>query len=180
VAMLQILGASKVSSPAEGAAELLLGCHQRIRQFAELAARVASHEPASDADVADAARRVHRYHSIALPLHQADEEQSIAPRLEPLVAPEIRQAISGMRREHLELDETLATLLPLWQQLAAEPAMRRELAGRMAPAVTRMQELWAHHLSVEEDLIFPALNRALDAAQLATIVEEMRARRLQR
>jgi hemerythrin-like domain-containing protein len=178
--MLQILGASKASSPAEGPAELLLGCHQRIRQFTELAVRVASHEPASDADVADAARRVHRYHSVALPLHQADEEQSIAPRLEPLVAPEIRYALGGMRRQHVELDETLATLLPLWERLAAEPGMRRQLAGRMASALARMQELWAHHLAVEEDLIFPELTRVLDAAQLATIAEEMRARRLPR
>ncbi|MGE5048604.1 MAG: hemerythrin domain-containing protein [Deltaproteobacteria bacterium] len=176
--MLQILGASKASSPAEGPIELLLGCHQRIRQFTELAARVASHEPASDADVADAARRVHRYHSIALPLHQADEEESIAARLEPLVAPEIRYAIGGMRRQHLELDETLAILLPLWERLAGEPGMRRQLAGRMTAAVTRMQELWAHHLSVEEDLIFPEMARVLDAAQLTTIAEEMRARRL--
>lgn len=180
MSMLQILGASKPASPAEGPAELLLGCHQRIRQFTELAARLASHEPASDADVADAALRVHRYHSIALPLHQADEELSIAPRLEPLVAPEIRYALAGMRRQHLELDETLATLLPLWERLAAEPGMRRQLAGRMAAAVTRMQGLWAHHLSVEEDLIFPELKRVLDAAQLAAITGEMRARRLPR
>jgi iron-sulfur cluster repair protein YtfE (RIC family) len=178
--MLQILGASQAGSPSEGAAELLLGCHQRIRTFTELAARLASHEPASDADVADAARRVHRYHAVALPLHQADEEQSVAPRLEPLVAPEIRYALAGMRRQHLELDETLATLLPIWDRLATEPGMRRQLAAPMAKGVARMKELWAHHLSVEEDLIFPELKRVLGAAQLAAIAGEMRARRLPR
>ncbi|HEY6908304.1 MAG TPA: hemerythrin domain-containing protein [Myxococcales bacterium] len=176
--MLQILGASKASSPAEGPIELLLGCHQRIRQFTELAVRLASNEPASDADVADAARRVHRYHAVALPLHQADEEASIAARLEPLVAPEVRYAIGGMRRQHLELDETLAILLPLWERLAAEPGMRPQLAGRMSAAMTRMQELWAHHLSVEEDLIFPEMARVFDTAQLGIIAGEMRARRL--
>ena len=77
MSMLQILGASQASTAAEGPLELLLGCHQRIRNFTQLASRVASGEPASDADVADAARRVHRYHAIALPLHQADEEQRL-------------------------------------------------------------------------------------------------------
>ncbi len=178
--MLQILGVSQTSPVPEGPAELLLGCHQRIRHFTELAVRVASPEPASDADVAAAARRVHRYHSVALPLHQADEEISIAPRLEPLVGPEIRDALAGMRREHVELDETIAALLPLWERLAAEPGLRRRLADRMTAAVTRMQGLWARHLSLEEDLIFPAVERALDAAQLAAIADEMRARRLPR
>ncbi|HET7787595.1 MAG TPA: hemerythrin domain-containing protein [Myxococcales bacterium] len=180
MSVLQILGASKASSPSEGPLELLLGCHQRIRTFTELAARVASSEPASDADVADAARRVHRYHAIALPLHQADEEQSIGPRLAPLVAPEIRYALGGMRRQHQELDETLATLLPLWERLATEPGRRRQLVARMEKGVARMKELWAHHLSVEEDLIFPEVNRVLNAAQLAAITGEMRARRLPR
>ena len=79
--MLKILNASGPSPTDAGPAELLLACHGRIRWFTALAARLASAEPASEASVADAALRVHRYHAVALPLHQADEELSIARQL---------------------------------------------------------------------------------------------------
>lgn len=168
--MLQILG----SSPAghEGPVELLLACHGRIRSFTSLAARLASDEAAADADIAEAARRVHRYHAVALPLHQADEELSIAPRLE---GGSLSGPLAAMKKEHLELDLVLAGLLPLWEQLGAEPGRRGELSPRMSQEVARMQALWTRHLAAEEELIFPALGRLPD---LARIVEEMRARRV--
>jgi hemerythrin-like domain-containing protein len=156
----------------EGPAGLLLACHQRIRSFTELAARIASEEPAPDDEVAEAARRVHRYHAVALPLHQADEELSLAPRLEGAVPREL----AAMKREHVELDEVLAGLLPLWERVAAEPRLRRELSSEMAREVGRMQRLWTRHLAAEEELIFPAL-KILAAAELEQIAGEMRARR---
>jgi hypothetical protein len=168
--MLQILGASRTNH--EGPAELLLSCHGRIRSFTALAARLASSEPASEAVVADVARRVHRYHAIALPLHEADEELSIAPRLESSA---LSGALTVMKKEHLELDHVLAGLLPLWEQLAAEPGRRGELSPRMSREVARMEALWSCHLAAEEDLIFPALRHLPDRGG---ILDEMRARRL--
>ena len=44
----------------EGPVELLLACHARIRSLTELAVRLAGRDPAPDAEVAEAARRVHR------------------------------------------------------------------------------------------------------------------------
>ena len=166
---LQILGASPAGH--EGPVALLLACHGRIRSFTALAAGLASSQPAPDAEVAAAARRVHRYHAVALPLHQADEELSIAPRLtdSALAGP-----LAAMKREHIELDEVLAALLPLWERLAAEPGRRAELSPVLSREVSRMQALWSRHLAAEEELIFPALGRLPD---LARVLEEMRARR---
>jgi len=79
--MLQILGASTHDPATGGPADLLLACHVCIRAFTALAGRLASADPAPDAEVAAAAQRVHCYHFVALPLHQEDEERSIAPRL---------------------------------------------------------------------------------------------------
>jgi hypothetical protein len=68
--MLQILGASTHDPATGGPADLLLACHVCIRAFTALAGRLASADPAPDAEVAAAAQRVHRYHFVALPLHQ--------------------------------------------------------------------------------------------------------------
>jgi hypothetical protein len=61
--------------------DLLLECHERIRSFIGLAGRLANCGPVSDTEVSDAAARVVRYFSESLPLHVADEEESILPRL---------------------------------------------------------------------------------------------------
>ena len=174
---MQLIG-EPLRSPADaGPAALLLSCHERIRSFTALAVRLASAEPATELTVSETAGRVHRYHAIALPLHQADEEQSIAPRLERAAAPALLEALARMKREHVALDEVISGLLPLWQSLAAEPGRRGELAFVLAREVARAQDLWAVHLAAEEEIVFPAL-RSLQASELSCITGEIRARRL--
>jgi hypothetical protein len=168
--MLQI--GSSNHSP-EGPAGLLLACHGRIRSFTELAARLAGPEAADDAAIADAAARVHRYHAVALPLHQADEEESIEPRL-LRAAPETSPLLEQMRHGHVEIEALVGGLLPRWKRIASTPSLRGELeTGR---DVQRLQLLWGAHLALEEERIFPALSR-LAADDLAAILGEMRARR---
>jgi hypothetical protein len=67
--------------PAAGAVELLLECHERIRHFARLALKLAGTRDLPPAEVAEAAAAVRRYFAEALPLHAADEEESMMPRL---------------------------------------------------------------------------------------------------
>jgi hypothetical protein len=57
--------------------DLLLACHERIRFFIDLAIRIADTTDASNEEIREAAARVVRYFSESLPLHVADEEESI-------------------------------------------------------------------------------------------------------
>jgi len=88
--------ADKASEP-EDAISLLLGCHQRIRHFTQVAFRLAQNPNAPAPDRADAARSVLRYFQIALPLHEADENESIYPRLrDKLRAGDLSEANEAM------------------------------------------------------------------------------------
>src|SRR4051812_30710357 len=69
----------------------LLDCHSRIRRFSTLAIRLAEAD-APPNEIAETAAAVHRYFTVALPLHAADEDLSIAPRL-AVVAPELRELL---------------------------------------------------------------------------------------
>ncbi len=175
--MLQIRTRASDRTTAEGPAELLLACHQRIRDFTALAARLASSEPAPEAAAGDVAARVHRYYAVALPLHQADEEESIAPRLTPLAAEPLLEAIDAMKRQHIALDDVAAVLLPLWEAVAREPRRRADLREKMDREVGRIQVLWAEHLALEEQLVFPAVMQLLEPSVRDVIAAEMRARR---
>src|SRR5688500_10721731 len=62
--------------------ELLAACHERMRRFVRVAQSVADASPTVPAtEVADAAASVHRYFTVAFPLHGIDEEASLIPRL---------------------------------------------------------------------------------------------------
>jgi hypothetical protein len=164
------------SGPAQ-VVDLLLACHARIRGFLELAARLTAARGEPDASLADAAARLARYFSEALPLHSQDEDASITPRLLAAAASaELADALAAGASEHLVLEAQLAALTPIWAAIARDPsklgAARGELEGGVAPVA----EVFPIHLAREEQIVFPAALR-LPAADHAAILAEMRARR---
>src|SRR4051812_19767490 len=97
-------------------AGLVLACHERMRAFLTLAARVAAGD-APGPDIAEAASRLHRYFTVSLPLHVADEEQSIEPRLLAHV-PALAAPIARMHDEHASTQRLLDALTPVWARAA--------------------------------------------------------------
>src|SRR5262245_32711756 len=133
-------------------------CHQRLRELAGLAVKLASVESATAEEPAEAAAEGERYFTVASPRHTADEDATVAPALVAASAPgEVLAALERMTREHGPLDQLIADAVPLWAALAAEPALRDELRPALAGAAGRLEELLAAHLPPEEAIIFPAL-----------------------
>jgi iron-sulfur cluster repair protein YtfE (RIC family) len=149
---------------------LILDCHARIRTFCDLAVKLAT-EAATDEALADAATRVHRYFTQALPLHVADEEQTLAPRLRRF-APETLAALTAMERQHREHEPLLDGLIRAWRGLVADPGPRAASAGDAA----RLRAELERHLGDEERLIVPALAR-LPGEERRSFVDEVRQRR---
>lgn len=181
----------------EDLVDLLLACHARIRHFAALAqrlldahqarqAREANREAVvTPAQLADAARSLARYFGVALPLHVADEDVSIAHRLavaherEKLDVPvEVAAALGLMSAEHLTIDRLLDALVPAWTTVAQDPATLDVLHAELAPKTARLASIMATHLAAEEATIFPWMRASLTADARAAILAEMRARRV--
>jgi hemerythrin-like domain-containing protein len=170
--MLVSLGAKKPSDDVAGA---LADCHDRIRRFTALAAKLAVPGAAPPAELAEAAGRVLRYFEEALPLHAADEDRAIHPRL--LAArPDLAGVLATMTAEHGPIDEAIALGLPAWRAVASDPSLVAEHREVLAEAAARLDALFATHLAVEERTVFPAV-AALPAEVQAEIRAEMRARR---
>jgi hemerythrin-like domain-containing protein len=155
--------------------DLLLECHGRIRSFLALAHAAGSREGVPAAEVAEACARVERYFTEALPLHVADEDESILPRLRG-ADPEVDRALETMHAQHLEHEPLLAALLGAAAALREGPADPARRAALAEIATTLEHELGLH-LTLEETVILPAIRRLLSAAAQAEIVEELRARR---
>jgi hemerythrin-like domain-containing protein len=169
---------TKIGSPAAAgdAVDLLLECHERIRSFLALARRIAEAGPSEPGSVADAAARVRRYFTEALPLHAQDEEASILPRLRGL-DPRVDGELEAMAREHREHERPMRELVAACEQLARVPERLPELAPVVARAAEALDDHFVLHLGREEAVIFPAMRRLLDASADAVIMREIRARR---
>src|SRR5512137_1703443 len=102
------------------AVDLLLECHGRIRTFLAMARRLgeARGEPAEA--VSAAAVQVHRYFTLALPLHARDEEDSILPRLRGR-DPRVDRELEAMVREHREHESPLGRLVGACAAIGVDP-----------------------------------------------------------
>lgn len=172
--MLVRIGA-KVPEGSGDVVDALLACHERIRRFLAVAARVgqAGGDPA--AQVIEACGQIARYFREAMPLHVADEEESIRPRLAGRAA-EVDRALADMHEQHSAHEAALVELTRAADRVAADPEDAAARA-RMATAAAALDAALAPHLDLEEALILPAIRRLLTARELADIAGEIRARR---
>lgn len=160
----------------DGIASRLLACHERIRRFSALGVKIADSPDAAADELAAAADAVNRYFTIALPLHVADEDESLRPRLLAGGAEDhVARALETVTREHFAIEGLIAELTPLWAAAAAKRAGPTELARDLV-AAKDLESLLAEHLSLEEQTVFPALAH-LETGRAALIVAEMKARR---
>ncbi len=163
----------------ETAVDMLLGCHQRIRHFSGVSGRLAAAEGSPAAEIVQAAEGLYRYFTIALPLHEEDENDSIQPRLRKSVPDgELSgPAADAMVEQHRSIDEIVERLVPLWEILRATPERLPDLAPEMKQLSATLQQMFELHLKLEEETVFPAMQKYLSQAQLNEIVSEMKARR---
>lgn len=155
--------------------DLLSACHARIRRFLDLSARLATTANVSAPEVRETAGQIRRYFAEALPLHIADEDELIAPRLAGESA-QLDEALVTMHADHDHHAELVARLRELAGQLARDPDRRAAVAPALADAAAALHAALEPHLVLEERVIFPALAR-LPAGERAAIKEGMRRRR---
>jgi len=169
-----------VNAPAleQNAVAMLLACHQRIRSFTDIAIRFTEVDLGRREEIANAAAAVHRYYSVALPLHEADEIESVYPRLTKAlnVAAE-RDSLQSMIDQHGPIDEVVARLIPAWDAVARDPEKLGNFVDDLRRDARALHDLWREHLALEEEIVFPLIRTRLTVADLAEIHAEMKQRR---
>lgn len=164
---------------AESAVELLTACHDRIRHFTSVLRNLAHAEGASLEEISRAASSAHRYFSVALPLHEADEEQSMRPRLMELGNSEVDGALEAMTHQHQAVDDLTERLLPLLVLLSNHPAKLSEVHAEVCALSSALADVFSGHLQLEETVLFPMMAAKLSAEAQASVLREMQQRRKQ-
>lgn len=155
--------------------EVLQACHERVERMLRLLRRLRTHlqTVGCDEQAQQAAVDVMRYFDQAAPAHHEDEERHVFPALR--AAGLHGETVDRLQREHAEMAE-------LWRR--ARVLLLRAAEGPWAPytpdedgVLEQVASMYEWHLAAENELVFPAAARQLDAAAQAAMGEEMARRR---
>jgi iron-sulfur cluster repair protein YtfE (RIC family) len=175
----QIKTSSSTQQRPEDAVELLIGCHLRIRHFTAAAVKLAHAQGVTDDEIRQTAAAVYRYYSVSLPLHEADEEDTVRPRLDPVAGERVRHALLAMADQHQGIYEFVERLMPLLQLLERNPSALAQVGGELCSLTSALGEIFQAHLELEEAVIFPAIRESLPESTRAEMLAEMQQRRKQ-
>jgi len=156
----------------------LLECHERIRAFMRLGARLAEVQGASAAEVEETAGKVVRYFTLAFPMHEKDEEESVMPRLKNR-APNLSALITKLEGEHRALDVLIEELIAITQRLAEKGDRLPSEREPLARVITQLDTGFNAHFNVEEEVVLGAMRAHLTEEDLSSITAEMQERRVQ-
>lgn len=153
----------------------LLRCHRRVRLYMHVAWNLAD-IPLDDLNaVRHSAAVLARYFGQAFPLHTADENDSLMPRLRATV-PRIQTALDRMALDHVQEAEHIHAVIRHCESIAENPH-RLETTRRSFRRFTRQLTVdLESHLVAEERYVFPHI-RLLSESDQQAILEEMAARR---
>ncbi len=151
---------------------LISACHQRIRDHASLLELIVVRfeKGEIDADVREAAKKVHTYFNTAAKHHHQDEEKDIFPLLirQSLKIADIIHKLKQDHQHHAEL----------WSVI--EPVLKRlpeTLDDHFKQSVVEFCTLQKEHVNIEDEDLFAMAKHILSSEQLKKIGKAMAERR---
>ena len=158
---------------------MLTDCHRRIEHFLHILCIVADRAAAramTDEEAA-AVQASLQYFRVGGQRHNADEEQSLFPRLRAVCAAEDASEISGLESDHQEAGVLHAGIEELYESWIENGAMGVGDQERLSLMTQRLKDLYQQHIQLEEQVVFPRATKILDAKNVAAMGKEFRARR---
>jgi hemerythrin-like domain-containing protein len=157
---------------------MLTDCHRRIERFLDilcLVAERAAGRPLTGEESA-AVQLALEYFRVGGQRHNADEEQSLFPRLRASSNGEGFAEIGGLENDHQDagrLHEFVEARYVKWIHTGELGEEEAELRS----AAQSLKRLYAEHIRLEEQVVFPRAAKVLNKQAIVAIGKEFRARR---
>ncbi len=160
---------------------LMSDCHRRIEMFLNALRAVGDFNGRQLAeDERRALDAALRYFREAAPKHNADEEESLFPRLRSLPDSEVRSALADVARleqEHRWAAPLHAEVDRLGQQWLFEGRLAADQADAFRSSVGKLHSMYRTHIEFEDRVLFPLAARVLSADEKTEVAQEMAKRR---
>lgn len=161
---------------------LLSDCHRRVEKFLGIICTVArqAHGGEMNAEQRAGLETAVRYFRKAAPMHTADEEASLFPRMRASDNPEVAAAmerIDELEEGHKVADVAHERVNDLSQKWLDEQTLNEADAAELLRQAEGLVAFYEDHIALEDNVIFPLAGRTLDHATLAEVGREMAERR---
>ena len=158
---------------------MLKDCHRRIERFLEILCLVAerAHTRSLTSEEPSAVQAALQYFHVGGERHTADEEESLFPRLRGEATTGGLESIDRLESDHHQasaLHESVDWLYTAW---ISTGILELDDQRRLLSQTTRLKQLYAEHIQIEEAIVFPRALQMLDRGAIAAIGKEFRDRR---
>jgi hemerythrin-like domain-containing protein len=158
---------------------MLTDCHRRIEQFLRILVQVAERASgrALTGEESAAAQLALEYFRTGGRRHNADEEESLFPRLRAAASEAEFTEITGLESDHRDAGQwhqAVESLYATWIERGTLAAPERE---ELISTTRRLKSLYEDHIRLEEQAVFPRAAKLLDPKSIAAMGHEFRARR---
>ncbi len=158
---------------------MLTDCHRRIEHFLNILCVVverARGRSLSQEEIGAVEASIH-YFRVGGKRHNADEEESLFPRLRQEGAAIALENLESLEHDHRTADGLHATAESLYEKWIAAGSLSEEDYARLSSCAQSLQQLYKEHIQVEERVVFPMAAQLLDRNTVRTIGNEFRLRR---
>jgi len=158
---------------------MLIDCHRRIEHFIDVLCLVVERAPHRALNVEEirAVEAALEYFRVGGSRHNADEEESLFPRLGGRAGEESLVELDGLKQDH-EVAASLHTEVEnLYRKWIAGGVLDTADWQALTVAAQKLKALYAVHIQVEEQVVFPRATQTLDSETLQLIGRELKNRR---
>ena len=157
---------------------MLHDCHRRIEHFLNIICVVADRaagRPLSEEESA-AIQAALSYFRTGGQRHNADEEQSLFPRMRAAGVDPVPE-IGALEHDHRDAELLHAKVDSLYSSWIASQFLPPEQQSELKAATDQLRSLYGQHIQIEEKIVFPRAAQTLTRETLAAIGQEFRQRR---
>jgi len=158
---------------------MLQDCHRRIERFLHILCTVATQafgRALSEEESAAVTAALH-YFQEGGRRHNADEEESLFPRLRAAQPKDVQADLTHLEDDHRSTEQLHHEVEVLFRKWIDASVLGPAEQTRLLSATTELQRIYTAHIDLEESTVFPLAVQVLDQTAIAAIGSEFQARR---
>lgn len=160
---------------------MLRDCHRRVEHFLNILCIVVERARgrALSGEEAAAVHASIEYFRVGGKRHNADEEESLFPRLMKESEYSGLEEIRGLEEDHETADRLHLAAETLYQKWIAAGALDEDEYRQLESGTRSLMHLYEEHIRIEEQVVFPLAAQLLGQDAVRTMGDEFRLRRAQ-
>ncbi len=158
---------------------MLQDCHRRIERFLQVLCVVAERacgRTLTEEEIAAVTAALH-YFREGGSRHNADEEESLFPRLRAAEGGRSANELAHLEEDHRHAGELHRKIEALYGKWMDAGALNSGEQHDLRSATTELAGIYSEHIKLEELIVFPNAARVLDKAAIAAMGQEFKERR---